>query len=98
MPPRSKPKPAATAGITPPHVNSVWQSKLWIAASVGDIAKVRSLLASSGGVLLIDLQAKDGSSPLFAACVNGHIEEVHTLLSAGAKVDLQTKECGSPLA
>ena len=98
MPPRSKPKPAATAGVTPPRVNAAGQSQLWIAASVGNAAKVRSLLATSEGArLLVDLQAKDGASPPFAACNNGHTEVVRALLSGGAKVDLQTNYGMTPL-
>ena len=95
MPPPSQPKPAATAGVMPPRVNSAGQSLLWIAASVGDVAKVRSLLAASGGALLVDLQANDGTSPLFAAC--GCEEVVRILLSAGAKVNLQAEDGYAPL-
>ena len=97
MPPQSQPKPAATPGIPPPRVNAAGKSELWIAASVGDVAKVRSLLAAPGGSLLVNLQAKDGASPLFAACMYGHTEVVCALLSGGAKVDLLIKELGSPL-
>ena len=97
MPPRSQPKPAAPAGVTPPRVNAAGQSQLWIAASVGDVAKVRSLLATSGGSLLVDLQDKDGASPLLTACMCGHTEVVRALISGGAQVDLQTKQGDSPL-
>ena len=97
MPPRSQPKPVVTAGVTPPHVNAAGQSQLWIAASVGDVAKVRSLLAASGGAQLVDLQDKYGSSPLYAACHQGHTEVVQTLVAAGAKVDLWAKDGASPL-
>ena len=68
------------------HVHVSMQPQLWIAAFVGDVAKVRSLLASSGGELLVDLQDKDGAS---AACIKCHMEVVRVLLSAGAKVNLQ---------
>ena len=80
MPPLSQPKPAATAGVTPLqcHVNAAGQSHLLVAASVGDVAKVRSLLAASGGLLLVDLQDKDGISPLYVAFFEGHMEVVRT--------------------
>ena len=81
----------------PPRVNAAGQSLLWIAASVGEAAKVRSLLATSEGPLLLDLQAKDGASPLLAACNYGHAEVVRALLSGGAKVDLQTNYGMTPL-
>ena len=97
MPPRSQPKPVVTAGVTPPHVNAAGQSQLWIAASVGDVAKVRSLLAASGGALLVNLQANNGASPLYAACRQGHTDVVCALLSAGAKVGLQITNGFSPL-
>ena len=97
MPPRSQPKPAGTAGVMPPRVNAAGQSQLWIAASVGDVAKVRSLLAASEGTLLVNLQAKNGASPLSAACMYGHTEVARALLSGGAEVDLQTKVGLSPL-
>ena len=63
--------PAAAAGVKP-RVYAAGQSLLWIAASVGDVAKVRSLLAASEGALLVDLQAKGGAAPLHAACFAGY--------------------------
>ena len=98
IPPRSQPKPAATVGVTPPHVNAAGRSLLWIAASMAAVDKVRSLLASSGGALLVDLQDKDGASPLHITCQEGHTEVVRALLSAGtAKVDLQDNDGDAPL-
>ena len=97
MPPRSLPKPSATAAVMPPRVNAAGRSQLWIAASVGDVTKVSSLLVTSGGALLVDLQDKNGVAPLLAACVYGHTEVVSALISAGAKVNLQEKDGLSPL-
>ena len=99
MPPRPKPKPAATAGVKPPLVlvNAGGQTQLLVAAYEGDIAGVRTLLASSGGGLLLDLQDNNGASPLFAACQEGHTEVVRALLSAGAKIDLRRSGGMAPL-
>ena len=56
---------------------------------------VRTLL--SGGAKG-DLQTfEDGNSPLHVACFKGHTGVVHTLLSAGAKVNLENKNGASPL-
>ena len=97
MPSLSRPKPAAAVGVTPPRVNAAGQTQLWIATSVGDVAKVCSLLAASEGALLVDLQDKDGASPLHVACLFDHMEVVHSLLAAGAKVNLKTNDGVSPL-
>ena len=53
------------------------------------VAKVRSLLATSGGTLLVDRHDEDSISP--------HTEVVRALLSRGAKVDLQTNKGNTPL-
>ena len=81
----------------PPRVNSAGQSnQLWVAASRGDIAKVHSLLAS--GRVLVDRQSlSEGTSPLYVACQNGYVDVVLALLSAGAKVDLESKDGSTPL-
>ena len=68
------------------QVNAAGQSHLWIAASLGDLARVRSLLSSGGA--LIDRRCNAGTSPLHVACKNGHLDVVRTLLSAGVLVDL----------
>ena len=81
----------------PPQVNLAGQSHLWIAASLGDVAKVHSLLASEGGALLVNLQVKDGIAPMYAACMKGHVEVVHALLFAGAMVNLQAGNGLSPM-
>ena len=62
---------------------------------MGDLAWVHFLL-SSGGVL-VDRQCNKGASALWVACLNGHLEVVRALLSAGAKVDLLSLEEMSPL-
>ena len=45
----------------------------------------------------VDLQTKDGVSPLHVACQQGPMEVVRALLSTGAKINMQTKEDSSPL-
>ena len=58
--------------------------------------EVVHVLLSAGSK--VDLQTKDGDSPLYASCQAGHTEVVRSLLSAGAKFDLQNLDPGrSPL-
>ncbi|KAL5509700.1 hypothetical protein EMCRGX_G005116 [Ephydatia muelleri] len=40
---------------------------------------------------------QDGSSPLKAACLNGHLDVVKTLLEAGANINQADKKGRSPL-
>ena len=96
MPPRPwlHPRAPATQGQQE-QVNAGWQSHLWIAASLGDLTRVRSLLTS--GRVLVDRQCNQGASPLHVACQNGHLEVVRSLLSAGALVDLTSADGTSPL-
>ena len=71
---------------------------LYIACQEGQLECVRLLLEASAAVN----QAKDGATPLLAACgttptKEGHIDCVRLLLSAGAAVDLQDDVGVSPL-
>ena len=57
------------------------------AAKSGDLAKVKSLVATDAG--LVHAHDTDGSSPLHCATWKGHLETVAFLLSAGANVNAQ---------
>ena len=72
------------------QVNAAGWSPLWLAASLGNLAEVHSLL--SLGKVLVDLQDSWGTTPLKIACMNGHQGVAHALLAAGARVDLQNVE------
>jgi len=52
------------------------------AAALGDIARLRALLASDSG--LAKAQSSDGFTPLHLACFFGQIEAAQTLLQQGA--------------
>ena len=80
------------------QLNAAKQSRLWLAAAAGNMdALIDNLHASYGGVALLDLQDDQGCSPLLIACQEGHLEVVHTLLSAGANADLQDHFGVTPL-
>jgi ankyrin repeat protein len=61
-------------------------SHLFVAAFAGELGVIR-LLADAGA----DLNAMEGEgqTPLWAACMRGHIEVVRFLLSRGARRDLK---------
>ena len=79
------------------QLNAAKQSRLWLAAAAGNMdALIDNLHASYGGVAQLDLQDDQGCSPLLIACQEGHLEVVHTLLSAGGcRVDQTSWTDGS---
>lgn len=60
--------------------------KMVIAAELGDTAELQKLLNNKQDV---NIQAKDGTTPLMAACKSGKLEAIKLLLKAGAKPDLR---------
>ena len=74
------------------HVDG--QSRLWLAASRGQISAVARYLSAGARV---DEANQNGATPLIVACEYGHVEVVRALLSAGARVDLLDVEGCSPL-
>jgi hypothetical protein len=64
------------------------------AASQGDTALVKSLLAQGAGV---NATAADGRTPLIAAAQNGRIDTVTALIAAGANLDWSWRGAGTAL-
>ena len=61
------------------------ETKLWRAASGGEVAEVRALL-QAGADPLVGLTT-NGCTPVFVAAQNGHLEVVRALVEAGADVN-----------
>lgn len=87
--PSSSPRPAS---IDARDANGLTQ--LMIAASAGQTATVRTLLASGAS---IDTTSADGRTALIAAAQNGHIDTVKALIAAGADLNRDTKGTGTAL-
>ncbi|KAF9933142.1 hypothetical protein FBU30_006466 [Linnemannia zychae] len=68
---------------------------IWIAASDGDIAAVKSFITEKG--FSINAQDEFGYSPLHAAASYGHKELITYLLENGADVNIQDPEGDTPL-
>ena len=65
------------------------------AAGIGDVEKVRDLLATDP--TLVDGKTSDGVTPLLLAAQNGRLEVVRLLLEKGAAVDARSNEGATPL-
>lgn len=77
---------------------SILQSILTMAASNGEVDKVRSLVSGDAKKYIeIDAPDSEGTPPLIYASCFGHQEVVSTLLDAGAKVDQQDRNQWSAL-
>ena len=61
------------------------ETKLWRAASAGEVAEVRALL-QAGADPLVGLTT-NGCTPVYLAAQNGHLEVVRALVEAGADVN-----------
>ena len=66
-----------------PHLSS---------SSQGHTLVVKILLSAGATV---DIQARDGETPLMHAANNGHLSCIELLLAAGAKVNHQSKQAGN---
>jgi ankyrin repeat protein len=73
--------------------------QLIIAASAGDVERVRTLLALSADVETSANRRKrhQGWTPLHHAVKGGHCDMVHELLDAGAEVNAKTDKGRTPL-
>ena len=67
---------------------------LIVAASAGDTAAIRSLLAQGAGV---DARGADGRTALIAAAQSGRIEAVQALIAADANLNLGARATGTAL-
>ena len=70
-------------------------SQLYLAARVGDIARVRERLRSGDDD--VNWRDEDGETALYVASANGHVLVIEELLRAGAQVDLHDKARWTPL-
>jgi ankyrin repeat protein len=69
-------------------------TQLIVAASAGQTATVRSLLASGASV---DAISADGRTALIAAAQNGQLDSVKALIAAGADLNRATRGTGTAL-
>mmetsp|Transcript_5038 Transcript_5038/g.4960 ORF Transcript_5038/g.4960 Transcript_5038/m.4960 type:complete len:288 (-) Transcript_5038:861-1724(-) len=76
------------------QVDAKKRSILHIAAAEGDCGVIKGLTESG---VEIDVQDKDGSSPILLAIKEDHIESVKILLNSGADVNEGGGPLGSPL-
>jgi hypothetical protein len=74
--------------------NAQGLTPLVAAASAGDMATVKSLLAKGADV---DATAADGRTALIAATQGGKLEAVEALIAAGANLNLATRGGGTAL-
>ena len=71
------------------------QAQINYAAELGDVQKVRALIAADPAV--VDAKEKDGVTPLWIAAQQGHLEVMKVLLEKGAVVDAKTNDGFTPL-
>lgn len=77
------------AGADPATADSKGRASIWLAASVGALPLLATMLARGASP---DMAAADGSTPLMAAAEAGNLEAVKYLLVAGARIDVVDKE------
>ena len=70
------------------------ENLLWQACNLGHPECAQLLIAASAA---IDLQDKDGVTPLYIACNQGRTECAQLLIAASAAIDLQDKDGVTPL-
>ena len=86
----SKPEIDAPAAKVEPPPNP----ELSEAVKTEDLSKVKELLAKK---LHPDARDNDGGSPLLYAAIRNQLEILRTLLDAGARIDIETKQHYTPL-
>jgi cytohesin len=68
--------------------------KLHDAAAVGDLTKMRKLVAEGA---ILEYKASDGMRPIHRACHSGQVEAIKVLVELGADKEAKTFDGGSPL-
>jgi ankyrin repeat protein len=93
--PCARPQQSGSSGAPhPAAIDSHGLTQLIVAASAGQTAAVRSLLASGAKV---NATSADGRTALIAAAQNGQIDTVKALIAAGADLNLAAKGTGTAL-
>lgn len=79
----------ATASRAMPAASASLEADLLAAAKMGELAKVKSLVASGVDV---NITGKGGATPLGLAASRGHIDIVRALIKAGADIHWEAPE------